>query len=86
MALMRFNFVSVLLYLLDHSMVGLPIDGSALIHESNIQRNKQKNETKYKNNAVYYFNNRKIKVIIIIIIIIINFFMQSRHYHNLNLL
>lgn len=66
-------------------MVGLSINVSALIHISNIQRNKQKNETKYKNNAVYYFN-RKIKVIIIVLIIIINFFMQTRHYHNLHLL
>jgi hypothetical protein len=39
-------------------MVGLPINGSALIHK----RNKQKIETKLKNNAVYYFN-RKIKKI-----------------------
>ena len=81
MALMRFNFVSVLFYLLGDSLVGLPINVSALIHEGNIQTNKQKKETKYKNNAVYYFK-RKIKVIIIII----NFFMQTRHYHNLNLL
>jgi len=45
---MRFNFVSVLSYLLDDSMVGLSITGSALMHKSNIQRNKQKNETKFK--------------------------------------
>jgi len=44
MALMRFNFVSVLSYLLDDSMVGLPVTGSALIDKSNIQRNKQKKE------------------------------------------
>jgi len=45
MALMRFNFVSILFYLLNDSMVGLRINVSALIHKINKQRNKQKNET-----------------------------------------
>jgi len=77
MALMRFNFVSVLSYLLGDSMVGLPVTGSALIHKSNIQRNKQKNVAKLKKCSILLqqknWSNDKNK----------NFFVQTRHYHNL---